>query len=392
MLNFKRREGQGLVICHAVVLTVLEVRGGKVRLGIDCPAGCPVERRETYEAIPGRQPPAPRSSSRLADPPPVAGASCRLVLSRRKNEGLVIGYDIVVIALEVLDGAVRLGFEVPAQCPVMRQEYYPEGASGWAPPAPRSPEEAGLLEAIRAAPADEVPRLIYADWLEEQGDPRGEFIRVQCALAQLPMGDPRGSALAERERALGDEHGPTWRSELPPVLRDQPFVRGFVEAAGLGVPEFHCLAPVVFASAPVRHLQVQPWEFWPPGAVARGMAALLASPYLGRLAVLEVGSHNLGDEEALRLAASPHLANLSALVLRDNLIGAAGALALARSPHLAGLTALDLTGNRVGAAGAFALATSPHLTGLTRLDIGGNGVGQESAEALRARFGSALRL
>jgi hypothetical protein len=56
------------------------------------------------------------------------------------------------------------------------------------------------------------------------------------------------------------------------------------------------------------------------------------------------------------------------------------------------LTALDLIGNQVGAAGAFALATSPHLIGLTRLDLGGNDVGQASAEALRARFGSALRL
>src|SRR5262245_35130212 len=109
MLTIKRREGQGLVICHAVVLTVLEVRGGKVRLGIDCPARCPVKRQEAYEAIPERQPPAPRSSWRLADPPPVAGASCGLVLSRRKNEGLVIGHDIVVIALEVGDGVVGLG-------------------------------------------------------------------------------------------------------------------------------------------------------------------------------------------------------------------------------------------------------------------------------------------
>jgi hypothetical protein len=43
-------------------------------------------------------------------------------------------------------------------------------------------------------------------------------------------------------------------------------VRGFVEVARLAVPEFHCHAPVVFASAPVLHLQVQPWSFsGPPG-------------------------------------------------------------------------------------------------------------------------------
>ncbi len=43
-----------------------------------------------------------------------------------------------------------------------------------------------FLAAILADPSDETPRLIYADWLEERGDSRGEFIRIQCALAKLP--------------------------------------------------------------------------------------------------------------------------------------------------------------------------------------------------------------
>jgi uncharacterized protein (TIGR02996 family) len=46
-----------------------------------------------------------------------------------------------------------------------------------------------FLQAILDAPADDTPRLVYADWLEEHGQPdRGEFIRVQCALARLPDG------------------------------------------------------------------------------------------------------------------------------------------------------------------------------------------------------------
>src|SRR5262245_41658733 len=40
-----------------------------------------------------------------------------------------------------------------------------------------------LLAAIRAAPDDDAPRLIFADWLEEHGDAdRAEFIRVQVEL------------------------------------------------------------------------------------------------------------------------------------------------------------------------------------------------------------------
>ena len=42
-----------------------------------------------------------------------------------------------------------------------------------------------LLAAIRAAPDDDAPRLIYADWLDEHGQPeRAEFIRVQIELAR----------------------------------------------------------------------------------------------------------------------------------------------------------------------------------------------------------------
>lgn len=41
----------------------------------------------------------------------------------------------------------------------------------------------GLLHAIQEDPADDTLRLVYADWLEEQGDPRCEFIRLQLQLA-----------------------------------------------------------------------------------------------------------------------------------------------------------------------------------------------------------------
>jgi uncharacterized protein (TIGR02996 family) len=47
------------------------------------------------------------------------------------------------------------------------------------------PDAAPFLAAIRAAPDDDAPRLIYADWLDEHDQPeRAEFIRVQCELAR----------------------------------------------------------------------------------------------------------------------------------------------------------------------------------------------------------------
>lgn len=48
------------------------------------------------------------------------------------------------------------------------------------------PTERGLLDAIIAEPDDDTPRLIYADWLDENGrGERAEFIRAQCLLASL---------------------------------------------------------------------------------------------------------------------------------------------------------------------------------------------------------------
>ena len=48
----------------------------------------------------------------------------------------------------------------------------------------------GLLAAVHASPAEASPRLVFADALTEQGDPRGEFIALQFAHAagELPLG------------------------------------------------------------------------------------------------------------------------------------------------------------------------------------------------------------
>ena len=42
---------------------------------------------------------------------------------------------------------------------------------------PSEAAEAGFWDAITEAPEDEVPRLIFADWLEERNDPRGPLLR-----------------------------------------------------------------------------------------------------------------------------------------------------------------------------------------------------------------------
>ena len=58
-------------------------------------------------------------------------------------------------------------------------------------PVSRSAEELALLRGIADHPSQDLPRLMYADWLEEQGDPRGPFFRefVQAFRAGEPLPD-----------------------------------------------------------------------------------------------------------------------------------------------------------------------------------------------------------
>ena len=51
MLVLSRQRDESIIIGDHIVITVVDVRGDKVRLGIDAPTEIPVHRREVYEAI-----------------------------------------------------------------------------------------------------------------------------------------------------------------------------------------------------------------------------------------------------------------------------------------------------------------------------------------------------
>ena len=55
MIVIPREKGESVVIGDDIILTVIEVRGDKVRLGIEHPKGVTVQRREIDEAILSQQ-------------------------------------------------------------------------------------------------------------------------------------------------------------------------------------------------------------------------------------------------------------------------------------------------------------------------------------------------
>lgn len=60
MLVLSRKVGEQIVINNDIVVTVIEIRGDKVRLGIEAPPEVPAHRAEVHEIL--KRPPAPQAT------------------------------------------------------------------------------------------------------------------------------------------------------------------------------------------------------------------------------------------------------------------------------------------------------------------------------------------
>jgi uncharacterized protein (TIGR02996 family) len=69
--------------------------------------------------------------------------------------------------------------------------------------------ELAFLTTILKTPADDVGRLVYADWLQERRDVRAEFLRLDCQLTRLDSAKP-SSRLRRRFEELGRTLDPDW--------------------------------------------------------------------------------------------------------------------------------------------------------------------------------------
>jgi uncharacterized protein (TIGR02996 family) len=234
-----------------------------------------------------------------------------------------------------------------------------------------------FLQAIIAEPDENAPRLIYADWLEEQGDQDlAEFIRVQCELDHLEPSDRRGKRLRERVQSLIRQHGEVWAGPLRQLdcywyLR---FKRGFIYSVEVEAQEFLDHVPEFFARHPLQVIEFRRVE---PGH----LSAIAQCPQLARLRELRFNG-GMGPGEGAVLAQSPFLVSLERLDIRVSGFGTDGLKTLASSPHLSRLGHFALVGTSVETAGLEALAASQRLPQLRSLLLSATEIGDQGVEVL----------
>jgi uncharacterized protein (TIGR02996 family) len=298
-----------------------------------------------------------------------------------------------------------------------------------------------LEGALFANPDDLATHMAYADWLAEQGDPRGEFIQVQLALEDEARPGEERERLQQREQELLARHQREWLGPLAPLLDEKDigdyrrqfnkinrcrWARGWVEdlylwMLGWPAPRWLVDCP---ATRLLRRLHIEgstyedryeagPEDRIPQGSNFPNLYPLARAPFLPHLRVFQLGESVDFEEEyysseavghgLVRLAAKmsrveelhlyaaevrtdklfalPNLTNLRVLVVYHNRRYPLGVLAA--NPALRNLTTLRFhpahsdEGSYLPLAGVRELVHSPHLTSLRELHLHASDLGDE---------------
>jgi len=115
----------------------------------------------------------------------------------------------------------------------------------------------GLRAAILAEPDDDIARLVYADWLDENGQPAAGRVRPRTSRAAQsePFSPEAGQYDKEATKALGTNRG-AWTKHLVQWVARCEFRRGFVEHAQVNAASFPRDAADLFATEPIRSLHL----------------------------------------------------------------------------------------------------------------------------------------
>lgn len=277
-----------------------------------------------------------------------------------------------------------------------------------------TPDHAAFLRAICASPHDDLPRLVYADFLEETEHPesvaRAHFIRAQIAMSQFPPGSIEHDTAAGVAARCLDMFGENWAWDYPKWFQTEckfEYRRGFPEVVSIpfdvlfdGWISFCEMIPVVDMRISPRGL--------PQGGAFLGVALNLVFP-LKHVTTLRLGPNlpfnpafvmeyselgcGLSDEVmACQLLTNVHTLDLSQnQFTNDWAVRFTSALPSAAFAH--SLRELDLSMNfHLTDAAANVFATTPAFDGLTRLRLKDTQITRSGAAMLRRRFGNRVEV
>jgi uncharacterized protein (TIGR02996 family) len=200
-----------------------------------------------------------------------------------------------------------------------------------------------LLAAVLAAPDDDEPRLVLADWLTDRGDPRGEFIQIQCTLKRSLVGvagramplrylSAGTEELADRERVLLARYGAAWAEREAPELTRREWRRGFVEGGVVRAAKVPALASLT--RTPLRKIKVE-------GLQTADIAGVVATPVPKTLVSVDLSYNRIGQTRG-RVFDSPLVATARRLGLSGNAGFASPKLMAAMLAGAANVTRLEL--------------------------------------------------
>lgn len=183
-----------------------------------------------------------------------------------------------------------------------------------------SDEELALIEAIHADPKSDAPRLIYADWLEDKGDRRGQFIRVQCAERPWIVARSKSGFGRTQPKSWDTNYNmppwpePIWHRLMPAPLELSGYSRG--------------LALLYYPPTAQTPLTTKDWDriltrvtpaarlsvFLPYSDTFR---ELVIHPLMGRVDILAIANFLMPRSAVEDLARCPYLSRITALNMRN---------------------------------------------------------------------------
>jgi uncharacterized protein (TIGR02996 family) len=160
------------------------------------------------------------------------------------------------------------------------------------------PEQA-FLEAIRRRPGSRANRLVYADWLLDQGDPRREFIHCHLQARRSPRGSPRRLDLEAQAHDLLLAHEEEWLGPLLGVIGNWKWRAGLLDWVSVAADTFLANAERWLPALPLLGVHLR--------KARPHVAALARCEQLAHLSGLFLGDNDLTDKDLGVLLRSPHL-------------------------------------------------------------------------------------